>query len=178
MDRIARISNSPFFAANRAATASTTSCWDAVSDKTIAGRIAFVTPNNKVREKGHMLELAHRLLGEIRAELDATRAEYERDREEDRTNGHRPERCIHGVNVWVDYDCPCFLCEDSDRDMFATPAIILETALWEAKRRFAKADKAMAAANELHDHGFITRPQRSDIFHKALERRERPWGER
>lgn len=171
-----RTSSSSFFASNAAATASTTSCWDAVKDQTIAGRIAFVTTDSRTREKGYLLELAHRLLGEIQADLDKARAEYERDAAEDRANGHRPHYCIHGTDQWVDYDCACSLCEDSDRDLFATPRLVLEMALWEAKRRFAKADKAMAAANELRDQGLLTAAQRSDIFHKALDQRQRPWG--
>lgn len=27
--------------------------------------------------------------------------------------GYRPHYCKHGVNMWVDYDCACWQCEES-----------------------------------------------------------------
>ena len=29
--------------------------------------------------------------------------------------GFAPHYCIHGVNLWVDFDCACFRCEMDDR---------------------------------------------------------------
>lgn len=29
-----------------------------------------------------------------------------------RERGHRNQFCFHGMNMWVDYDCACGLCED------------------------------------------------------------------
>jgi hypothetical protein len=28
--------------------------------------------------------------------------------------GYRPERCIHGRNLWVDHDIPCGYCEEGE----------------------------------------------------------------
>lgn len=36
-------------------------------------------------------------------------AEYRRE-------GFSPRYCVHGVNMWVDYDCACFECEDGGWD--------------------------------------------------------------
>lgn len=43
------------------------------------------------------------------------RAEYERECEEYRAQGFRPQYCIHGVNMWVDYDCACWRCEEGEQ---------------------------------------------------------------
>jgi hypothetical protein len=37
---------------------------------------------------------------------------YERDCADDRANGNRPHYCIHGTNMWVDWDCACGACEE------------------------------------------------------------------
>lgn len=40
--------------------------------------------------------------------------DYREACEEDARNGHRPHYCVHGVNMWVDYDCACYQCEDGE----------------------------------------------------------------
>lgn len=37
---------------------------------------------------------------------------YDAECETDRKEGHRPHYCIHGMNLWVDYDPICGPCED------------------------------------------------------------------
>lgn len=43
-------------------------------------------------------------------------ASYREDCEADRKNGHRPHYCVHGVNMWVDFDCACYQCEDGETE--------------------------------------------------------------
>ncbi len=40
--------------------------------------------------------------------------DYREACEEDAREGHRPHYCVHGVNMWVDYDCACYRCEDGE----------------------------------------------------------------
>lgn len=44
----------------------------------------------------------------------AKRERYEQEAREYLKEGFRPERCPHGVNLWVDYDPICGWCEDGD----------------------------------------------------------------
>jgi hypothetical protein len=46
----------------------------------------------------------------------ARRAEYERECAEYREQGYGPHYCIHGTNLWTDYDNICGGCEDSHDD--------------------------------------------------------------
>jgi len=46
----------------------------------------------------------------------ARRAEYARECQDYRDQGHRPHYCIHGTDLWVDYDNICGGCEDSRSD--------------------------------------------------------------
>lgn len=40
--------------------------------------------------------------------------DYREAEAEDNRNGHRTHYCVHGVNMWVDYDCACYRCEDGE----------------------------------------------------------------
>jgi len=39
-------------------------------------------------------------------------AQYEIACEQAAKEGFRPHYCIHGVNMWTDYDCACYACEE------------------------------------------------------------------
>lgn len=39
--------------------------------------------------------------------------EYEEECRQDRAEGHRPHYCLHGMNLWVDWDPICGPCEDA-----------------------------------------------------------------
>jgi len=52
---------------------------------------------------------------QARAWLVQRREEYRKECAEWSAKGFRPHYCIHGVNMWVDYDCACAECELDDR---------------------------------------------------------------
>jgi hypothetical protein len=52
---------------------------------------------------------------EARAAIAENKAEYRKACEEWAKQGFRPQYCIHGVNMWVDYDCACYRCEGDNR---------------------------------------------------------------
>ena len=74
---------------------------------------------------------------QARAWLVQRREEYARECAEWRAQGFRPHHCIHGVNMWVDYDCACAECELDDRSD-------LQIARDLAKREFAYRLRAQA----------------------------------
>lgn len=43
-------------------------------------------------------------------------------------SGHRHRFCFHGVNMWVDYDCACGLCEDGEINEYSSREEIEEYA--------------------------------------------------
>lgn len=43
-------------------------------------------------------------------------------------SGHRHNYCFHGVNMWVDYDCACGLCEDGEINEYSDREEIKEYA--------------------------------------------------
>ena len=43
-------------------------------------------------------------------------------------SGHRHRYCFHGVNMWVDYDCACGLCEDGEINEYSSREEIEEYA--------------------------------------------------
>lgn len=45
-----------------------------------------------------------------------------------RERGHRHNYCFHGVNMWVDYDCACGLCEDGEINEYSSREEIKEYA--------------------------------------------------
>ena len=48
--------------------------------------------------------------------IDHDAAEYLREVEADRANGHGPRSCYHGTNLWTDYDNICGPCEEGEYD--------------------------------------------------------------
>lgn len=86
----------------------------------------------------HVLETAKIILDKYRANY----AEYLEDCESDRANGHRPHYCIHGVNMWVDYDCACGLCEEYGNSWDYT--LYASWALSEARKAWAEFDERMS----------------------------------
>lgn len=56
-------------------------------------------------------ELAHKIFWKRREDARRQQADWEQMAEECREQGFRPEYCIHGTYMWVDYDCACGYCE-------------------------------------------------------------------
>lgn len=92
--------------------------------------------------------------------------------EDDRRNGHRPHHCVHGVNMWVDYDCACYQCEDGETlyDLEAkTPADLMRETL-EAFRyeipalheKFRELSNAYLVMNRIGNR--ITSEKTTDLF--------------
>lgn len=64
---------------------------------------------------------------------------YEAECEQAARQGFRPHYCFHGVNMWVDYDCACFTCEEYGASFsYETYA---RFALDEASRAYAKQEE-------------------------------------
>ena len=82
-------------------------------------------------------------------------AQYKRDCEADRAQGFQPQYCIHGVNMWVDYDCACWQCEESDHDPLKNPHLIYGAAIARAYELEAKATEAITHMTALQKLGFL-----------------------
>jgi hypothetical protein len=52
---------------------------------------------------------------DARAWLVERREKFIQDCEYYAKQGYRPHYCLHGVNMWVDYDCACAECELDER---------------------------------------------------------------
>lgn len=91
----------------------------------------------------HVLETAKIILDRYRASW----AEYSEECEQAYREGFRPHYCFHGVNMWVDYDCACGMCEEYgnswDYEVYACMAID------EAKRSWAEHEKRLQMLIEL-----------------------------
>lgn len=112
--------------------------------------------------KSDLMREALSALKEIR-ERDA---EWESDAVGWAREGYRPRYCRHGANMWVDYDCACWQCEQA-----LTPH---EEALWWAHSRIterARRVDAEAAWNATLDgweaSGTITAEQAKDLREKG-----------
>lgn len=60
------------------------------------------------------LKLALKLLQARRKRWAEVQAAYDADCLEWRKQGYRPHYCIHGRNMWVDYDIACGECENGE----------------------------------------------------------------
>lgn len=58
-----------------------------------------------------VVSLAFDILPGVRKQLAADEEDYQEQCEYDRSQGHAPHHCRHGVNLWFDYDIPCGACE-------------------------------------------------------------------
>lgn len=81
-------------------------------------------------------KLAGLHLAELRAEYAAWEAECARYHEQ----GFNPHYCVHGANLWVDYDIPCGTCEQG--------ATLEEQALALAQYQWAQFAERMAWLNK------------------------------
>lgn len=63
-------------------------------------------------EPARAVETYRKYLAEEVWDWVALIARYEEDCADDRARGYRPHYCIHGTNMWVDYDCACGACEE------------------------------------------------------------------
>jgi hypothetical protein len=74
------------------------------------------------------------LYKEAREWLVQRREEYRKECDYYYKQGFRPQHCIHGVNMWVDYDCACWQCEVDNSDI----QIARDMAVSEYVRRLQK----------------------------------------
>lgn len=58
--------------------------------------------------------LAHKIFWAMKAEAAKREEEYYAECEEWAEEGYRPHYCIHGTNLWTDYDPICGPCEDGE----------------------------------------------------------------
>lgn len=58
---------------------------------------------------------------QIARELITRQRDYEREVREAAEEGFRPHYCIHGTNLWTDYDPICGPCEDGQFTQYSTP---------------------------------------------------------
>ena len=56
---------------------------------------------------------------EILRQVRARRENYAAACEDYYRSGYIPATCFHGVNMWVDYDCACWMCETFGRDQLS-----------------------------------------------------------
>ena len=95
-------------------------------------------------------------------------AQYKRDCEADRAQGFRPQYCIHGVNVGVDYDCACWQCEESDHDPLRNPHLIYGAAIARAYALEAKATEAIVHITALKKLGLLNPAAEETILDNIL----------
>lgn len=89
-----------------------------------------------------MSELTTTIAKALLPRIKARRKEYAEECEEYAKQGFRPQYCIHGVNLWTDYDPICGWCEDGD----GTP---YEQALRDARNIASVYEKRRALADDL-----------------------------
>jgi hypothetical protein len=88
--------------------------------------------------------LAIKIMRQYEADYDL----YLADCEADRRRGHRPRRCEHGINLHVDHDPICGMCEEGFT--LGDPLYRRSIAISEAKARIARADKMSMLLFDLH----------------------------
>ena len=86
-------------------------------------------------------KLAHRLLPVIRERRESMLESYAAAVEADRKMGYRPQTCIHGAYMWVDYDIPCGTCESEGRNWLPS---IHQVAVSHAREALAECDRRYA----------------------------------
>lgn len=98
-----------------------------------------MTTTTQERSTAHRLIL--RLAARRLAMLTRQRAEYDEECERWHKQGYRPHYCIHGTNLWVDYDCACGWCEMGVTDQ--------ELALGWARENVAAFEARLKAVRDL-----------------------------
>lgn len=84
-------------------------------------------------EPTRWVEIYRRFLAEEVFEAVTLTQRWEAEAAEDRANGHRPHYCIHGTNMWVDYDCACHGCEEG-----LTAWDMAERTAWDRHARYLR----------------------------------------
>lgn len=95
------------------------------------------------------LELALILLNDYRKAF----VRYEEKVEEWHKQGYRPHYCIHGTNLWVDWDCACGACEMDDRPNYWSYQEYLRISLDEAKEAMEEMQRRLAIYIDLDRQG-------------------------
>jgi hypothetical protein len=114
-----------------------------------------------------ILELAMILLNAYRKDF----VDYEEACEEWHRKGYRPHYCIHGTNLWVEWDCACGACENGE-DTYWDYATYLRRSLDEAKAAFDTMHERVMKVIDLQNEGApIDLKVWSEWIHKPLTSR-------
>ena len=89
-------------------------------------------------------------------------------------SGHRHNYCFHGVNMWVDYDCACGLCEDGAINEYSSReeieeyanAIIMAEQAKEQKKELHKRKMIQILMNSEKNYSFS---QAEKIYHDLMD---------
>jgi len=74
---------------------------------------------------------------------------WESEAREAARQGYRPSHCIHGMPLWVDYDCACGYCEDGYDPRDTTLADFYEEVVWQKENAIRKANQIMKMVDNL-----------------------------
>ena len=85
---------------------------DALTHVAHVSRDAGLTRVSDDVTRASVMALAKRLLPGIARQQARQREEWERDAAQSYREGYRPHFCIHGTNLWTDYDNICWGCEE------------------------------------------------------------------
>jgi hypothetical protein len=107
--------------------------------------------------------LATQIFWAMKAEAQKAQAEYDEALREWAEEGRAPHYCIHGRNLWVDYDIPCGECENGEP-------------LWDdardwadAKWRAAETFRRVAERREIVDAVRKADPENKEFIWKVLD---------
>lgn len=89
---------------------------------------------------------------EIRNRLTAQQAEYRTACAEAAAEGFAPHYCIHGTNLWTDYDPICGACEAGEFTEYTSPAEIATLAREQAESDIAREDEVAAKRTRMVDY--------------------------
>lgn len=84
---------------------------------------------------------------EIATRLFAQQREYHEAQRDAAEDGLRPHYCIHGTNLWTDYDNICPGCEDGEFTQYSTPGEV---------RAYARTISENEAARAAHQAEEVT----------------------
>lgn len=135
------------------------------------------TPAPATRTVHHrtIQRIALRIVRDHRARVD----EYEQECDEAAREGYRPHYCIHGANLWVEYDVICPGCEDGAFARWTAGAELYGQALELAKHQhaqFTRQNDALVEAigvlrkSGLHDEAELLTTRATDRFVAELSR--------
>ena len=100
-------------------------------------------------EKSFHLRRALAILHEKERQYNERLEQYERECREYAADGYRPHYCLHGVNLWTDYDNICGWCEEGE----PTRLDFMAEALWNSKKFSEDVNVLLEAMALMHKVG-------------------------